>query len=624
MDFEVPDTWTEGQCQLRIHDWSVDDQATLELEDQSGTTQLDQGAGHTTLKGPIFQPVTAGQYTLRARVRNDQTVSGLLVDADLFCDCDAPVDDGTCDLSIRKEHSGETVSYGDTTEFQITVCNDGDGRCEDTVTVEDELPSGTTYTGVSGSGWTATVSGGTVTAEHSNANGLAPGACLPTLTVEVEVGPMDEAGDVLENCATVQQGDGDAAYKEACIRVPVGEPTDGKCDLSITKRHDGTAVVPGDTTEFQITVCNDGDRLCRGLVTVVDDLPNGVSYVGATGTGWSVSESGGVVTAEHLNSSGLAPGDCLPTVTIEVAVGSTDETGDAIRNCAHLEYEDADATNDRDCVQVPVDPDGGDDGECDLSITKRHDGDTVAPGDTTEFQIIVCNDGDGTCVEPVRVVDELPGGTSYVGATGTGWSVTENGGLVEFGHQNTGGLAPGDCLPTVTIEVVVGPTDETGDAIRNCARLGGDDADPNDDRDCVQVPVTQSNVGCDGLEVEKVAPNQFTYGNQGTYEIRVCNPTRQQCESGIRVTDDLPDGMTFVSGSGSGWSVSVTNGLVTATHPNTGGLAPGDCLPVLTLIVDVAPASQFPGGSDGVQNCARLTVDGTVINEDCLNHVITN
>jgi hypothetical protein len=82
--------------------------------------------------------------------------------------------------------------------------------------------------------------------------------------------------------------------------------------------------------------------------------------------------------------------------------------------------------------------------------------------------------------------------------------------------------------------------------------------------------------------------------------------------------------MTFVSGSGNGWSVSVNNGVVTATHPNTGGIAPGNCLPVLTVTVDVVPASQFPGGSDGVQNCAQLTVDGTVIHEDCLYHVITN
>jgi uncharacterized repeat protein (TIGR01451 family) len=166
--------------------------------------------------------------------------------------------------------------------------------------------------------------------------------------------------------------------------------------------------------------------------------------------------------------------------------------------------------------------------------------------------------------------------------------------------------------------------DETGDAIRNCARLEGEDVDPDLDRDCVTVPITHTPEGCDGLEIDKAAPSQFTYGDEGTYEIYVYNTTEQQCNSRVSVTDDLPDGMTFVSASGNGWTVSVNNGVVTATHPNTGGLGPGDCLPTLALTVDVVPAAQFPGGSDGVQNCASLTVDGTVVDDGCVYHVITN
>jgi hypothetical protein len=90
------------------------------------------------------------------------------------------------------------------------------------------------------------------------------------------------------------------------------------------------------------------------------------------------------------------------------------------------------------------------------------------------------------------------------------------------------------------------------------------------------------------------------------------------------VTDDIPDGMSYVSHSGSGWSVSVSGGVVTATHPNNGTLAPGACLPTLTLTVDVATVGQFPGGSDGVRNCATLVADGAIVDEDCVTHVITN
>ena len=626
IDFEVPDTWEEGQCELRIHNWAVDDQATIELDGSSGTTTLDQGSGHTTLKGPVSQPVTAGQYTLRARVTNNQTVSGLLVHADLFCDCDPTSGDGECDLSVTKTHDGEPVTPGDTTAFEITVCNDGDGPCQQPVTVVDDLPAGVTFVSGSGTDWTCTESGGVVTCEHPNSTELSPGDCLPALTLDVEVGSQDEVGDVIENCATVEQGDADAPNKEDCVRVPVETDAGGEnhCDLAVTKAHDGESVSPGDTTEFVIEVCNVGDRLCRGLVSVVDDLPAGVTFVSASGTGWTCTETGGIVTCEHLNGSGLAAGDCLPPITIEVAVGSMDEVGDAIRNCARLDYEDVDATNNRDCVQVPVEPDGGSDGKCDLALSKKHDGEPVSPGDTTAFVIEVCNDGDGPCREAVTVVDDLSAGVSFESASGTGWTCTESGGTVTCDHQNAGGLAPGDCLPPITLEVTVGSMDDTGDAIRNCARIDGDDATPDNDRACASVPVSQSTGGCDGLEIDKRAASQFTYGQQETYEIDVCNTAKQGCDGRITVTDDLPDGISFVSASGSGWSASVSGGVVTATHSNTGGLAPGDCLPTLTLTVDVLPAAQFPGGSDAVQNCAQLTVDGTLVDDGCVSHVIHN
>ncbi|SIR77417.1 DUF11 domain-containing protein [Natronorubrum thiooxidans] len=494
IDFEIADSWTDEQCELRINQWSVDDDATIELEGPSGTTTLAQDSGHTTLKGPVSQPVGPGQYTLRATVYNNMTITGLLIDAAVVCDCDDEPGDEVCDLSITKEHAGdgEPVEPGETTAFELTVCNDGDGTCRPgPVTVVDDLPAGMTYVSSSGTDWTCTESGGVVTCEHPHSNGLGPGDCLPTLTLEVEVDEGDAVGDAIVNCATVEQGDTSASNKRDCANVPIHTDAGGhgECDLSITKTHDGTHVSPGDTTEFELTVCNDSDQLCRGPVSVIDSLPSGVSFVSGSGTGWTVTESGGVVTCEHGNSTGLSPGACLPPITLEVEIGSLDETGDRIRNCASLEYDDADPDTNRDCVDVPVRPPDG---------------------------------------------------------------------------------------------------------------------------------------GCDGLEITKRAASEFTYGQQATYEIDVCNTGKHHCDGRIRVTDDLPDGLSFVSESGSGWTASVSGGIVTAVHPNSAGLGPGDCLPTLTLTVDIAPADRFPGGSDGVQNCARLFVGDSVVDDGCVTHVITN
>ena len=496
IDFEVGETWSEERCELRIHQWSVDDDATLELDGPSGTVTLDQDSGHTSLKGPVYQSLAPGQYTLRARVNNSMTITGLLVEADVLCECDDEPPAEGCDLSIRKTHAGDgnPVAAGETTTFEITVCNDGDGTCRpDPVTVVDELPTGLSYVSDSGSGWSCTETGGVVTCEHPQSGGLAPGDCLPTLTLEVELEERDEPTETIVNCATVEQGNAGAPNKRDCAEIPVlvdedDEDGDEPCDLILTKTHEETYVSPGTTTDFEITVCNEGDQRCRGAVSVVDSLPSGVTFVSASGNGWSTSETGGVVTSEHQNSSGLAGGDCLPPITIEVEIGSMDETGDAIRNCASIKYEDADPDTNRDCVDVPVRP-------------------------------------------------------------------------------------------------------ETSD--------------------------------CDGLDITKTTGEQFVYGQEATYEIEVCNLTESTCEGRLSVTDTLPNGISFVSASGSGWTASVSGGTVTAVHANSGGLGAGACLPLLTLIVEVAPVDRFPSGSDGVRNCARVFADGTVIDEDCVSHTVT-
>ena len=621
VDFEVPDTWGDDQCELRISQWAVDDDATFELDGPSGTTTLAQGSGHQTLKGPVSQPVGPGQYTLRVLVSNNQTITGLLVDAELVCRCEEEPVDGECDLSIRKEQVGDAapVSPGDTVEFEITVCNDGDGECADPVTVVDDLPAGTTHAADSGSGWDCSESGGVLTCEHPNADGLGPGECLPPLTVAVDVGGSDEIKETIVNCATVEQGDADAGNKTDCVEVPVNVEA-GECDLSVSKRHDGDVVTAGENTTFELTVCNDGDERCRGPVSVIDSLPSGVTYVSGGGTGWTTTVTGGVVTFEHPNSGGVAPGDCLPAITLDVEVGSIDETGDQLINCASIKYEDADPENNRDCVSLPVrPPEGG----CDLSITKRHEGDVVTAGGTTEFEITVCNDGETDCEESVTVLDTLPSGVTYLGGSGTGWNCTESGGVVTCTHGNGSGLAPGDCLPPLTLDVEVGSIDETGDRIINCASLDGGDPDLN--RDCVAVGVVEEpDGGCEGLNIEKSVGRRFHYGGQGTYEIEVCNYREETCNGVVEVTDTLAPGLTFVSASGSGWNVSASGGTVTAVHANSNGLTGGQCLPLLTLTVAVDSVSDFPGGSDGVQNCAQVSTGGPVIDEDCITHVITN
>ena len=66
--------------------------------------------------------------------------------------------------------------------------------------------------------WSASASGGVVTATHPNNGALGPGGCLPTLTLTVDVVPAAQfpgGSDAVQNCAELL-ADG-AVVDESCV-----------------------------------------------------------------------------------------------------------------------------------------------------------------------------------------------------------------------------------------------------------------------------------------------------------------------------------------------------------------------------------------------------------------------
>src|SRR5262249_58896875 len=68
----------------------------------------------------------------------------------------------------------------------------------------------------------------------------------------------------------------------------------------------------------------------------------------------------------------------------------------------------------------------------------------------------------------------------------------------------------------------------------------------------------------------------FVAGQNGTYTLVSRNLGSAATTGAISVTDSLPAGLSFVSGSGAGWSFSSAGSAVTATH--AGPVAVGDSL----------------------------------------------
>jgi len=102
------------------------------------------------------------------------------------------------------------------------------------------------------------------------------------------------------------------------------EPSRRSPDLVVTNSADRKMAAPGQAIHYTITVSNAGDADAVGPLTVTDELPSSVSFVGAVAPpGWRCSHAAGVVTCYDppAPNDGLASGASVP-IDVRVYVRS--------------------------------------------------------------------------------------------------------------------------------------------------------------------------------------------------------------------------------------------------------------------------------------------------------------
>jgi uncharacterized repeat protein (TIGR01451 family) len=107
------------------------------------------------------------------------------------------------------------------------------------------------------------------------------------------------------------------------------------------------------------------------------------------------------------------------------------------------------------------------------------------------------------------------------------------------------------------------------------------------------------------LGIFKAHNGTFAAGSNGTYNVTVRNSGTIETSAPIIVTDNLPAGLTFISGAGAGWTCSATNGNQSVTCMNAGPLAAGATSANLTLTVSIAATA-----SGGLSNTATVDSSG--------------
>ncbi len=492
----------------------------------------------------LSESLPAGRYT------NTATVSSTTTETDTANNTarDPVVVGVIADLAIVKSHTDPAV-IGEELAFTLAVTNLGPSTAEG-VEVTDPLPTGLTYVGATGDGWSCSAAGQDVTCTRADP---LPVGGAPDITLTVLVG--QPAYPSVTNTATVsaQTPDPDLSNNESTDPVAV-EPN---VDLAIAKSHSGNAVigkelpftltVTANEVEVDGTVVTTGDP---GPITVVDTLPAGLTFVSAVGDGWDCSAAGQVVTCTR--AAGLALGassditlttlvqsGAYPTVTNPATVGSP--------------ATDIDLTNNATTDPVTIDP------QVDLYVVKSHTG-TGAVGAAVTFSLLVGNKGPTPDPGPVVVTDTLPAGLTFVSASGTGWTCTLSGQVVTC--TDADGLAAGEASTialAVTVELGAFPL-----AVNVATVTGaGPDVDLSNNRS--EDPLGILPVFDLGITKELESFD----GDEATWLITVDNAGPHPAPGPFTVIDELPDELAYVSSSGSGWTCVERSGTVTCTFSGT-------------------------------------------------------
>lgn len=478
-------------------------------------------------------------------------------------------------LTLTKTDAPDPNTVGGTLTYQILVTNTGPSTATNVV-VSDTLPAGLTYVSSTTTAGTVAEATGVITATIPT---LAPSASA-TVTIVTTI-QASFAGSTIPNSATAQADDATQVTANATTAV------NPDIDLRITKTDNVDPVNRGGVLIYTLTVVNDGPSGATN-VEVVDTLPTDLTFVSAAGgtvTGGTVGSSGPVT----INLGAMASGATkIITLTVNVATNAAA----SISNSAIVRSTESTAGFDRDTTNNTAIQPTATQAVIDLELLKTASAPTVKPGQPLVYTIVVTNKGpsDATLVS---LTDNIPDGIQITSATSTVGTVTIPASAQDTTAANTddltlniGNLAK-DATVTITVNATVLPG--TRGTITNSANVISTDTSLTE-------TITANNTGTVtttlspeiDLAITKTdSVDPATAGSPLTYTITVTN-SGPSTATGVNVTDNLPTGVTFTSGTSSQGTVTNAAGVVTG---NIGTLAPG-ATATMTIIVGVNAATR--------------------------------
>ncbi|AHK17701.1 beta strand repeat-containing protein [Thalassolituus oleivorans] len=301
-----------------------------------------------------------------------------------------------------------------------------------------------------------------------NSYSNAVGATTSGVDLDVyNIGSFLTAGS--RSVATTYSSGQDQVFLSAEI---ISIPNEPVSDLSLTVTAPTTAVARGSNVSYQFSVKNDGPIDEPTGTTLTIPLNNGVTFISATGTDWSCTNTSSQVLCTY--NKALTDNVTAPALTL--VVGTAGATTNSVDGTAVVEGFNFDNNEDDNSVAMTValaDP------NLSTSIKSVLDvnGGTLQPGDTLRFTIDINNTSDFNA-EGIRLTDNMPAAISSFEVVRQPVDSVNNSTAAPTGTNSAGVVIIDNLMiaaqgtEEVVIDAIVSSSASQGTSITNSAIIG--------------------------------------------------------------------------------------------------------------------------------------------------------
>jgi len=475
-------------------------------------------------------------------------------------------------MNITAPAAGATVVAGATYQYITSITNNGPDAVESggQIKVSFDVPTGASITGITGSGWSCNpssgypLSSGTITCA---AAALASGATSSNLTFTAAANATGSIGAAFAASATKSDGnpmpDANLGNNTANISV---NATAGS-DVSITGGSSPNPVAQGSNVTYTLVPRFNGGiqpgSTAPNTITVTSTLGTGLTYVpaSASGTGWTCSDSGQIITCTRPGPYTGGNYTNMPAITLQATANTTG----TLNNDVGITIPETDPNTANNNTTIGVNSSN----DADLQITKSASLNPVVVGQAFNYTINVRNLGllAVGAGQAITVTDNIPAGTTVTAPpSGTGWSCTGTGaGPVTVTCTRSGPLNRNTNAPNITIPAQI----TTAGATSNTASVGLTGAGPVDNNTANNTSTVNGTATASGNEADlsltKTASGDVDAGQPLTYILTVNN-----AGPGASTNVTLTDNLTSLINSGGLQSITPSQGSCTPAAPANG------------------------------------------------------